>query len=176
MLRQLNTKTTKTTTTPTSPGRSTGEWGKICTKNFNNRVTKSLKSKIMPYYKNQITSLMESIQPNTSSTNPTSHSFPGQEVISIPVSSSSSSSSTSSSFSSSSTSSSFSSSSTSSAGFFKTPFTQESLGPVLPVLKAVYNHVQTLPFEIDLSKTLFICGQHLLNTTVSLFELLMRLD
>ena len=50
-----------------------------------------------------------------------------------------------------------------------------ALGPRLPVLDAAYHHLIARSDQPDFSKTLFICGEHLLETTVSLLEMYIKL-
>jgi hypothetical protein len=49
------------------------------------------------------------------------------------------------------------------------------LGPRLPVLEEAYRYLITRPDKPDFSRTLFVCGEHLLETTVSLLEMYIRL-
>lgn len=51
-----------------------------------------------------------------------------------------------------------------------------SLGPELPVLNELIRFAkQDLPFKPDFKDVIFVCGQHLLSTTISLFETLVKL-
>jgi S-adenosylhomocysteine hydrolase len=57
----------------------------------------------------------------------------------------------------------------------KTLFTATSNFPTLPVLENIYNGLVRDNKKPDFSNTVFVCGQHLLNTTGSLFSMLIRL-
>lgn len=54
---------------------------------------------------------------------------------------------------------------------------KEMRGPKLAVLEKSYNYLRSLPEHErpDFSKTLFICGEHLLDSTISLFEYYIKL-
>jgi S-adenosylhomocysteine hydrolase len=47
--------------------------------------------------------------------------------------------------------------------------------PELPVLRAIQERVELRDDKPDLSKIIFVCGQHLLDTTASLFKMLIKL-
>lgn len=52
---------------------------------------------------------------------------------------------------------------------------EKLLGPRLPVLEAIYQKIMASGTPPNFENVIFVCGQHLLNTTVSLFEFLIRL-
>lgn len=56
--------------------------------------------------------------------------------------------------------------------FFK-PTTIAPFVPELSVLNDIAIFAKSLPFQVDFKDIIFVCGQHLLNTTVSLIKFLM---
>lgn len=57
-----------------------------------------------------------------------------------------------------------------------TPSKLASLGPELPVLNEIIRFAkQDLSFKPDFKNVIFVCGQHLLSTTISLFKTLIKL-
>lgn len=63
------------------------------------------------------------------------------------------------------------------SGLFPSPRNRKTLFPDLFVLNQIYNRVKSAPEEErpDFSNIVFACGQHLLNTTGSLFRMLIKL-